>query len=124
MTAPIDNHHAFTPGQPAGTKKVELPVLQGTMGPDVLDIRKLYQETDCFTYDPGFTDTASCESKITFIDGEEGILLHRGYSIEELAEKSTFLEVAYLLMEGELPTADEYITFEKNITYHTMVHEQ
>lgn len=130
MTAPIDNHahennhHAFTPGQPAGTKMVELPVIQGTMGPDVLDIRKLYKETNCFTYDPGYTATASCESKITFIDGDEGILLHRGYPIEELAEKSSFLEVAYLLMEGELPTADQYVTFEKNITYHTMVHEQ
>lgn len=117
-------HLEFTPGRPGGLQTVNLPVLHGTMGPAVLDIRKLYTDTDCFTYDPGFTATASCESKITFIDGEKGVLLHRGYPIEELAEHSTFLKVAYLLMEGELPTLDEYITFEKNITFHTMVHEQ
>lgn len=117
-------HLEFTPGSPGGLQTVNLPVLHGTMGPAVLDIRKLYSETDCFTYDPGYTATASCESKITFIDGEKGVLLHRGYPIEELAENSTFLEVSYLLMEGEIPSADEYITFEKNITFHTMVHEQ
>ena len=117
-------HLEFTPGQPGGIKPVDLPVLHGTMGPAVLDIRKLYSETDCFTYDPGYTSTASCESKITFIDGEKGILLHRGYPIEELAENCSFLQVAYLLMEGELPTHEEYKIFEKNITLHTMVHEQ
>jgi citrate synthase len=117
-------HLEFTPGRPGGLENINLPVLHGTMGPAVLDIRKLYHETDYFTYDPGFMATASCESKITFIDGEKGVLLHRGYPIEELAENSTFLKVAYLLMEGELPTLDEYITFEKNITFHTMVHEQ
>ncbi len=117
-------HLEVTPGRPGGIKPVDLPILHGTMGPAVLDIRKLYTETECFTYDPGFTSTASCESKITFIDGEKGILLHRGYPIEELAENCTFLQVAYLLMEGELPTKDEYYAFIKNITFHTMVNEQ
>ncbi|MGA0607121.1 citrate synthase [Phenylobacterium sp. VNQ135] len=107
-----------------GGNTVELPVLKGTAGPDVVDIRKLYAESDVFTYDPGFTSTASCESKITFIDGDKGILLHRGYPIDQLAEKSSFLEVCYLLLHGELPTASEYAEFEHNITYHTMVHEQ
>jgi citrate synthase len=107
-----------------GGNTVELPVLKGTAGPDVVDIRKLYSGADVFTYDPGFTSTASCESKITFIDGDEGILLHRGYPIDQLAEKSSFLEVCYLLLHGELPTAAEYAAFEHNITYHTMVHEQ
>ncbi|MCR5875642.1 citrate (Si)-synthase [Phenylobacterium sp. J426] len=107
-----------------GGSTVELPVLKGTAGPDVVDIRKLYSGADVFTYDPGFTSTASCESKITFIDGDQGILLHRGYPIDQLAEKSSFLEVCYLLLHGELPTAAEYAEFEHNITYHTMVHEQ
>jgi citrate synthase len=103
---------------------VELPVLKGTVGPDVVDIRKLYAETGAFTYDPGFTSTASSESKITYIDGDEGVLLHRGYPIDQLAEKSNFLEVCYLLLNGELPTAAQFTDFEHNITYHTMVHEQ
>jgi len=107
-----------------GGKSVELPVLKGTTGPDVVDIRKLYAEADVFTYDPGFTSTASCESKITFIDGDAGVLLHRGYPIDQLAERSNFLEVCYLLLHGELPTAPEFAEFEHNITYHTMVHEQ
>jgi len=105
-------------------KTVELPVLRGTDGPAVVDIRKLYAEADVFTYDPGFTSTASCESKITFIDGDKGILLHRGYPIDQLAEESTFLEVCYLLLNGDLPTAKEFETFENTITNHTMVHEQ
>jgi len=105
-------------------KSVSLPVQRGTDGPPVVDIRKLYAEADVFTYDPGFTSTASCESKITFIDGDKGVLLHRGYPIDELAEKSTFLEVCYLLLHGELPKAGEYTEFEHNITYHTMLHEQ
>jgi citrate synthase len=105
-------------------KTVEMPVLKGTDGPAVVDIRKLYAEADVFTYDPGFTSTASCESKITFIDGDKGILLHRGYPIAQLAEQSTFLEVCYLLLNGELPSAAEYETFQHNITYHTMLHEQ
>ncbi len=117
-------HLELSPGTPGGSRTVNLPVLQGTLGPSVLDIRKLYGETTCFTYDPGYTSTASCESKITFIDGEKGVLLHRGYPIEELADNSTFLEVAYLLMEGELPTKEKFDQFSDNITFHTMVHEQ
>ena len=107
-----------------GSTEVEMPVLKGTMGPDVVDIRKLYAATDVFTFDPGFTSTASCESKITFIDGDKGVLLHRGYPIDELAEQSSFLEVCHLLLHGELPNADEFAKFDHNITYHTMLHEQ
>ena len=102
----------------------ELPVLSGTTGPDVLDVQALYKHTGMFTYDPGFTSTASCRSAITYIDGEEGILLYRGYPIEQLAEQCTFLEVCYLLLNGELPNNDEMTTFEYNITMHTMVHDQ
>ncbi|WP_455372228.1 citrate synthase [Limibacillus halophilus] len=102
----------------------DLPVLDGSTGPSVVDVRKLYAETGHFTYDPGFTSTGSCESKITYIDGDAGILMHRGYRIEELAENSDFMEVCYLLLHGELPTADEKTGFETAITYHTMVHEQ
>jgi citrate synthase len=107
-----------------GAKTVELPILTGTTGPDVVDIRKLYGETDVFTFDPGFTSTASCESKITFIDGDKGVLLHRGYPIDQLAEQSSFLEVCYLLLHGELPNATQFTDFEHNITYHTMLHDQ
>jgi len=107
-----------------GGKTIDLPILKGTTGPDVVDIRKFYAESDAFTYDPGFTSTASCESKITYIDGDAGILLHRGYKIGELAEKSTFLDTCYLLLHGELPNAAEYAEFEHTITYHTMLHEQ
>jgi citrate synthase len=107
-----------------GGKTVELPILRGVDGPPVVDIRKLYAEADVFTYDPGFTSTASCESKITFIDGDKGVLLHRGYPIDELAEQSSFLEVCYLLLHGELPSASQFAEFEHNITYHTMLHEQ
>lgn len=103
---------------------VELPVLKGSVGPDVVDIRKLYGEADVFTYDPGFTSTASCESQITYIDGDKGILLYRGYPIDQLADHSNFLEVCYLLLNGELPTADEFTKFEHTITHHTMVHDQ
>lgn len=102
----------------------EFPVLHGTMGPSVVDIRSLYSTTDHFTFDPSFTSTASCESKITFIDGDEGVLLHRGYPIEQLAEKSTFLEVCYLLLHGELPEQKDFDDFHYNITYHSMVNEQ
>jgi len=105
-------------------QEVSLPIMSGTLGPDVVDIRKLYGTADVFTFDPGFTSTASCESSITFIDGDKGVLLHRGYSIDTLAEQSNFLEVCYLLLNGELPTAAEYAKFERNITYHTMLHEQ
>jgi citrate synthase len=105
-------------------KRYELPVLEGSEGPDVIDIQRLYQDTGYFTYDPGYTSTGSCNSEITFIDGEKGILRHRGYSIEELAEHSDYLEVCHLLLYGELPNADQKAEFEHQITYHTMVHEQ
>ena len=101
-----------------------LPVIKGTLGPDVIDVRSLYTDTGCFTFDPGFTSTGSCESKITFIDGEKGILQYRGYPIDVLAEQSDFTEVSYLLIYGELPTLQEKIKFESKITYHTMLHEQ
>ncbi|MCH8081869.1 MAG: citrate (Si)-synthase [Proteobacteria bacterium] len=107
-----------------GGKDYDLEVMEGTLGPKVLDVRKFYTDTNMFTFDPGYTSTASCESKITFIDGEKGILLYRGYPIEQLAEKSDFMEVCYLLMFGELPTREEKDQFVHDITYHTMVHEQ
>jgi len=102
----------------------KLPVLDGTVGPSVIDIRPLFEETGHFTLDPSFTSTASCKSRITFIDGDKGVLLHRGYNIKELAEKSNFVEVAYLLLYGDLPNKEQYLEFKKNLTYHTMVHEQ
>ncbi|HEY2034113.1 MAG TPA: citrate synthase [Rhizomicrobium sp.] len=105
-------------------KKYEFPVFSGTEGPNVLDIRKLYGDADIFTYDPGFTSTASCESEITFIDGDKGVLLYRGYSIDQLAEHSNFLEVCYLLLHGELPNKKEAAAFNHSITMHTMVHDQ
>ena len=102
----------------------DLPVLKPTVGPEVLDIRKLYAEADVFTYDPGFTSTAACDSAITYIDGDKGELLYRGYPIEQLAANSHFLEVCYLLLYGELPNADQMADFEGRVTKHTMVHEQ
>ncbi len=105
-------------------RDIELPILRPTAGPDVVDIRKLYAQAGVFTYDPGFTSTASCDSAITFIDGDKGELLHRGYDISELAEKSHFLEVCYLLLYGELPTGAELEDFEFRVTNHTMIHEQ
>lgn len=102
----------------------EFPILQGTCGPNVIDIQSLYKKTGLFTYDPGFTSTASCASAITFIDGDKGELLYRGYPIEELAEKSNFLEVSYLLLFGELPSSEEMEAFERNINDHTLVHQQ
>jgi citrate synthase len=105
-------------------KSYELPVHSPTEGPDVVDIRKLYSEAGVFTYDPGFTSTAACDSSITYIDGGEGVLLHRGYPIGDLAANSHYLEVCYLLLHGELPTAAQMETFENSITNHTMVHEQ
>ncbi|MGH8544292.1 MAG: citrate synthase, partial [Gammaproteobacteria bacterium] len=101
-----------------------MPLLGGTLGPSVIDIRKLYSELGYFTYDPGFTSTASCESRVTFIDGEQGVLLHRGYPIQDLAEHCDFLEVCYLLLHGELPNVSQKTGFEAIITYHTMLHEQ
>jgi len=107
-----------------GETSVDLPVLSGSTGPDVIDIRKLYGATDAFTYDPGFTSTAACESALTFIDGDKGTLLHRGYPIDQLADKSNFVEVCHLLLHGELPTASQYEAFERSITLHTMLHSQ
>jgi citrate synthase len=107
-----------------GTDDFSYPVRSGTVGPDVIDVRKLYAETGRFTYDPGFTSTASCDSKITYIDGDAGILLHRGYPIDQLAEQSSFMEVAYLLLNGELPDAAQNEHFTRTISRHTMVHEQ
>lgn len=105
-------------------KQIILPVLEGKEGPAVVDVTSLYKETGFFTYDPGFMSTASCESKITYIDGEKGILRYRGYDIAELAEKSNFMEVCFLLLYGELPDKDKYQRFCDTITEHTMVHEQ
>jgi citrate synthase len=102
----------------------DLPVRQGSVGPDVIDIRKLYGQTGAFTYDPGFTSTAACESAITYIDGDKGILLHRGYPIDQLAEQSNFMEVAYLLLYGELPDSGTLDGFRRTIMRHTMLHEQ
>src|SRR5476649_2815903 len=107
-----------------GNTSYDLQVIKGTTGPDVIDVRKLYDDSGVFTFDPGFTSTASCESKITYIDGDAGILLHRGYPIEQLAKNSSFLEVCYLLLNGELPTAAEFADFEHTITYHSMIHAQ
>ena len=105
-------------------KSYELPVINGSIGPDVIDITHLYAETKAFTFDPGFTSTAACESKITYIDGDAGVLLHRGYPIDQLAENGDFIETCYLLYHGELPTASQRKTFETSITRHTMIHEQ
>jgi citrate synthase len=102
----------------------ELPIIDGSEGPSVVDVRKFYAYTKMFTYDPGFTSTGSCESKITYIDGDKGVLLHRGYRIEDLAEHSDFMDVCCLLLYGELPNAKQKSVFEKSITYHTMLHEQ
>ncbi|RMB08805.1 citrate synthase [Eilatimonas milleporae] len=107
-----------------GSLSVDLPILEGSVGPKVIDVRKLYAQSDMFTFDPGFTSTASCESKITYIDGDKGELLYRGYPIEQLAEHSDYMEVCYLLLFGELPTPDEKAKFVHDITYHTMLHEQ
>ena len=107
-----------------GDTSLELPMGSPTLGPDVIDIRKLYAQGDVFTYDPGFTSTASCESAITYIDGDKGELLHRGYPIDQLAEKSCFLEVCYLLIYGDLPSKAQMDDFEARVTQHTMLHEQ
>jgi citrate synthase len=105
-------------------KRLDMPLLGGSVGPKVIDIRKLYAETGHFTYDPGFTSTGSCESKLTYIDGDEGVLMHRGYAIEDLAENADFMEACFLLLKGELPNAAEKKKFERDITLHTMLHEQ
>ncbi len=114
----------FTLSNDQTGEKWVLPVVSGTLGPDTIDIRSLYEDTGVFTLDPSFTSTASCKSRITFIDGDKGVLLHRGYNIKDLAEKSNFVEVAYLLLYGDLPNKKQFEEFRKNVTYHTMVHEQ
>ncbi len=105
-------------------RELDLPLVDGTVGPKVIDIRQLYSELDYFTFDPGFMVTGSCNSRITYIDGDEGVLLYRGYPIEDLAAQCDFMEVAYLLLKGELPNREESAQFVRDITYHTMVHEQ
>ncbi|MBF0215191.1 MAG: citrate (Si)-synthase, partial [Magnetococcales bacterium] len=105
-------------------REAEFPILHGTEGPDVFDISRLYQELGMFTLDPGFRSTASCSSRITFIDGEEGVLLYRGYPVEQLVEKCDHLEVCYLLLNGELPNKQKDVEFRKIVTNHTMMHEQ
>ena len=119
----MDNKKIAKLNLPNG-KVIELPVISGSLGPDVIDITSLYKQADMFTFDPGFTSTGSCKSHITYIDGDQGILLHRGYKIEDLAEKSSFLETSYLLMYGELPTKEKKLEFVKSITMHTMLNEQ
>jgi citrate synthase len=121
---PDTRHETKTATLSFDGKTFDLPILTPTAGPDVIDIRKLYAEADVFTYDPGFTSTASCDSTITFIDGDKGELLHRGYPIDQLAEKSHFLEVCYLLLYGDLPSAEQLEDFESRVTKHTMLHEQ
>src|SRR5690348_16231287 len=106
-----------------GAAPIELPVYSGTMGPDVIDVRSLTSE-GVFTFDPGFMSTASCESKITYIDGDKGILLHRGYPIEQIAEQSDYLELCYLLLNGELPNKQQKQAFDNKVTSHTLLHEQ
>lgn len=118
------NHKTFTLTNDETGESMTLPVHEGTMGPPVIDVRKLYSQTGHFTFDPSFTSTGSCKSRLTFIDGEKGVLMHRGYTIEELAEHSSFLEVAFILLYGDLPTEKEMAKFDNDITYHTMVHEQ
>ena len=118
------NTQTFTLTDNSTGRHYELPVIEGTVGPKVIDVRRLYLETGCFTYDPGYTSTGSCESRITYIDGEEGILLYRGYPIQDLAKHCDYPEVCYLLLYGELPTQEQKIKFEHDVTYHTMLHEQ
>jgi len=124
MTQDNITNDTFTLTNDSNGESWKLPVMEGTVGPRVIDVRKLYADTDHFTFDPSYTSTASCKSRITFIDGDKGILMHRGYDIRELAKESTFLETAYLLLHGDLPNERELATFTDNITYHTMVHEQ
>ncbi len=119
-----DNKKFYTLFDNENGNSYEIPVLDGTVGPDVLDITNLYKESGLFTYDPGFTSTASCKSKITYIDGEQGILRHRGYDIKELAENSNFMEVCYLLLHGDLPSTEDQNKFRDAITNHTMINEQ
>lgn len=120
----MSNNSSITVTVEGSNSSTSLPLLSGTLGPQVADIRKLYSSLGIFTYDPGYGETASCESKITYIDGDAGILMYRGYPIEQLAENSDFIEVCYLLMNGGLPNKTELTKFKSDVTYHTMVHEQ
>jgi citrate synthase len=120
----VPSDHKATLTFTDGTAPIDLPIYKGTVGPDVVDIRKLYGTTGKFTYDPGFLSTAACNSSITFIDGDKGELLYRGYPIEQLAQQCDFLEVCYLILNGELPNADQKQDFVRRVTQHTMVHEQ
>jgi citrate synthase len=120
----MEQKHTATLNLDNSGQTLEFPVMSGSMGPDVVDIRTLHAKSGVFTYDPGFLSTASCSSKITFIDGDKGILLYRGYPIEQLAKRCDFMEVCYLLMNGELPTRNQKASFDKTIKEHTMVHEQ
>jgi citrate synthase len=117
-------HDTFTLIDNRTGKKYEIPVMEGSEGPHVLDMRHLHQQTKMFTYDPGYVSTASCKSKITYIDGEKGVLRYRGYSIDELADRSNFMEVCYLLLHGELPSSEDKDEFREYITHRTMVNEQ
>ena len=119
-----ERQHYYTLINNITGKTYELPVIESSVGPNVLDVQKFYADTGLFTYDPGFTSTASCESKITYIDGDQGMLLHRGYAIEDLANRSDYMDTCYLLLYGELPSPEEKRGFEKSITYHTMLHDQ
>ena len=121
---PAENKQVGTARIEIEGQSYELPIMRGTCGPNVIDISKLYKQSGHFTYDPGFTSTASCESGLTFIDGKKGILAYRGYPIEQLAEKGSFLETCYLLLYGELPNAQQYGAFTNRMTYHSMLHEQ
>jgi citrate synthase len=124
MDKKTTNRKTVTITDNATGKSSDMPLLDGTIGPQVIDIRKLYNDLGHFTFDPGFTATGSCESKITYIDGDKGELLYRGYPIEQLADKSDFMEVCYLLLYGELPSRDQKDNFVRTVTHHTMVHEQ
>src|SRR5271154_3460703 len=119
MSAPAKRSVTIT--LDGSNKSTSLPLLSGSIGPDVFDIRKLYGDLGVFTYDPGYGATASCDSKITYIDGDEGVLLYRGYPIEQLAEKSTFLEICYLLLNGDLPNAAQNKEFDLGVMRHTML---
>ena len=124
MSKPADDAAAGVAKLEVGGSSYELPVRAGSVGPSIVDISKFYGQSGHFTYDPGFTSTASCESKITYIDGDAGVLLYRGYPIDQIAEQSSFLESAYLLLTGELPSKSDFEEFEHAITHHTMLHEQ
>ncbi|MEQ8204695.1 MAG: citrate/2-methylcitrate synthase, partial [Woeseia sp.] len=114
---------AYTLTRNDGSGSTELPIHKGTMGPDVVNISSLYQQEGVFTYDPGYGATGSCESKITFIDGQKGVLLYRGYPVEQLAAKSNFMEISYLLLYGELPSKEQLARFDTSIRTHTMLNE-